>query len=199
MKSLSQLRQMLYGRFIGLLRSGESCTTSQQERHDLQQLSPHILVGSTVLLKKCAHEGRHKLEDKYNREPFIVVGVNEGLDVYSIRPLLGGAVRTVNRRLLILDPRQPFPYLPGEDSQDIPEDVVAEEGDLEPDDWGDDDVDEDMDRHTLIPYWMFHEPRREETTPQADPPCQSIRRSARTTKGQHSNPTHLPRSSIPNP
>ena len=34
-------------------------------------------VGSQVLLRKCAFKGHHKIQDKYERDPYIVVWTNE--------------------------------------------------------------------------------------------------------------------------
>lgn len=70
-------------------------------------MSNKIEVGNQVLLKKCAFTDRHKLEDLFHRDPFIVVGVSAEGDVYKIRPVLGGPEQNVNRKLLIQDPREP--------------------------------------------------------------------------------------------
>ena len=32
-----------------------------------------IPVGAQVLLRRCAFKGRHKLQDAYGREPYVVV------------------------------------------------------------------------------------------------------------------------------
>lgn len=54
-----------------------------------------IAVGSQVLLRKCAFKGRHKIQDRYEREPYVVVWTNEQGDVYKIRPVNGGGEKTV--------------------------------------------------------------------------------------------------------
>ncbi|XP_041482019.1 uncharacterized protein LOC121429155 [Lytechinus variegatus] len=99
----------------------EMIQNSEKMRHDALPMSSPLNIGARVLLKKCAFEGRHKLEDKVLRDPFIVTAVNEMGDVYKIRPMFGGPTKVVNRRLLIPDPREeiaiPTP-------QDKPEDRV---------------------------------------------------------------------------
>lgn len=57
------------------------------------------------------------LVDKYSRDPYVVLNVNNDGDVYTTRPLLGGATQTVNRRLLVLDPRGEEP----EDDSEVEE------------------------------------------------------------------------------
>ena len=78
---------------------------AEKTRHDARPMSTPISIGTRVLLRKCAFDGRHKLVDKFEREPYIVTSVNKAGDVYRIRPLFGGPTKTVNRRLLIPDPR----------------------------------------------------------------------------------------------
>lgn len=92
----------------------ERTETSQQkekEKHDVLPQSVPLEIGTQVLLKRCAFDGRHKLSDKFYRDPFTIVSVNQEQDVYSIRPLFGGPVQIVNRRLLIKDPREVVVHL----------------------------------------------------------------------------------------
>ena len=57
-------------------------------------------MGSYVYLKKCAFTRRHKLENVYLDEIYVVIWVNPTKDVYQIRPINGGPARVVNRRLI---------------------------------------------------------------------------------------------------
>ena len=59
---------------------------------------------SLVLISNCAFKGRHKLRDKYEKDSYVVIWVNEHGDVCHIRPVKGGQERTVNRKHLLLDP-----------------------------------------------------------------------------------------------
>lgn len=87
----------------------EAILRSEKIRHDALPMSSTLSIGTRVLIKKCAFEGRHKLDDKVLRDPFIITAVNDTGDVYKIRPMLGGPTKVVNRRLLIPDPREEMP------------------------------------------------------------------------------------------
>ena len=62
-------------------------------------------VGSRVLLKNCSFTGRHKLVNRYGDQCYVVVSANDDLNLYEIRPALGGPAKWLNRKLLVLDPR----------------------------------------------------------------------------------------------
>lgn len=152
---------------------------TRKARHDKQFISSPISVGQRVLLKNCAFTTRHKLEDIYDREPYVVEWVNKEKDVYCIRPSMGGPTKTVNRKLLIEDIRDEASSV-----QEIPgtslEPTVEET--------------EDLEQESLIfqiPYWMF----KQDAIPDESPVPQ-LRRSKRHNKGHHSNPAHLPRSTL---
>ena len=67
-------------------------------------LSRVIPTGTQVLLKRSAFSGRHKIQDVYESDRYVVVWHNEEEDVYAIRPVKGGSEKIVNRRLLRVDP-----------------------------------------------------------------------------------------------
>ncbi|PIK33447.1 putative transposon Ty3-I Gag-Pol polyprotein [Apostichopus japonicus] len=165
-------------------------TSKEKEKAKYDQLpqSTPLEVGARVLLRRTAFDGRHKLEDKFRRDPFVIVRVNPEGDVYGIRPLLGGPIQTVNRRLLTEDPRDvqqvEDPELAINEQEDILEETEPE--DIQP----------------ILPWWFFLEQGRpRENEPEGDPiadPQVVLRRSARQTKGMHSNPCNLPRSVLHN-
>lgn len=73
---------------------------------NLARMSPPLSVGDLVLLKRQHFEGRHKLEDLYFPDPYIISDVNVDGDVYKIKPLTGtGKSKWVNRRSIIDDLR----------------------------------------------------------------------------------------------
>ncbi|XP_038053942.1 uncharacterized protein LOC119726358 [Patiria miniata] len=63
-----------------------------------------ISIGAQVLKRRCAFSGRHKLQDKYEHDPYVVTWVNEHRDVYKIRPITGGPEVPINRKYLRIDP-----------------------------------------------------------------------------------------------
>lgn len=185
----------------------ESALQAEKKRHDRLPMSTPIEVGMKVLLKRCAFQGRHKLADKYHRDTFVVVWTNKEADVLGIRPLFGGPVQTVNRSLLIRDPRElPSTSLKdGSQSEDeadlgdLPltplENGSQAENEVDQDGDTDQDTTDDYGSQILIPPWLFAHSRSTDhrDTDVGTPTPLSPRRSARSTKGQHSNPFKLPR------
>ena len=55
-----------------------------------------------VLVKIVAHKGRHKLQDKWEPEEYVVVEQPiAGTPVYRVQPVRGGNIRTLHRNLLL--------------------------------------------------------------------------------------------------
>ena len=55
-----------------------------------------------VLVKIVAHKGRHKLQDKWEPEEYVVVEQPiAGTPVYRVQPVTGGNIRTLHRNLLL--------------------------------------------------------------------------------------------------
>ena len=146
------------------------------KRHENGLKEKDIKVGQSILLRSTAFTGRHKLSDKFHRDPYVVISINEEGDVYDIRPTHGGPVKRVNKKLLLIHPRANevpadppdfwMPYREDEEIQDSAE-----------------DADEDDD----LPLWYFPEC---ENMPDSRQP--TTRRSNRPTKGIHSNPAPSP-------
>ncbi|XP_071955782.1 uncharacterized protein [Antedon mediterranea] len=163
---------------------------SDKRLHDDRVVkSKPFKVGEQVLLKQTAFTGRHKLVDRYHREPYIIEDVNREEDVYKIRPALGGKVKTVNRKLIIQDPRDeileewPMPLRPEVDEENkMP---LRPEVDEENDCNDSSDEEEDFLLQIEIPEMPDRVVEQE-----IDP----VRRSVRVNKGTHSNPGQWPRS-----
>ena len=55
-----------------------------------------------ILVKIVAHKGRHKLQDKWEPEEYVVVEQPiAGTPVYRVQPVTGGNIRTLHRNLLL--------------------------------------------------------------------------------------------------
>ena len=53
-------------------------------------------------MKIVAHKGRHKLQDKWEPEEYVVVEQPiAGTPVYKVKPVTGGNIRTLHRNLLL--------------------------------------------------------------------------------------------------
>ena len=145
----------------------------------------HIDIGERVYLKSHPH-GRKKIQDRWNNKVYKVI--NRRDNVYQVEPADGtGQTKTVNRAELQVCPkpalRQPVPRRPRPDRAppllDSSSDESSEEGDV-----------------------VVHiHPRAIEEGPQArpapdEPPRPPVRRSVRTTRGQHRNRFRELRSTI---
>ena len=147
---------------------------ADKQRWDRRAFARSIPVGERVLLKQCAFPGRHKLSNQYGEISHVVVRIKAEENLYEVRPALGGELKWVNRKMLVLDPRGKPPDQPI-GLNVLPE---AQPSDLEEsDDEG--PVDPALDEPPMPVRLM--------------PNQVSNRRSTRTNRGQHSNPAHLPR------
>eukprot|EP00057_Strongylocentrotus_purpuratus_P010055 XP_011664529.1 PREDICTED: transposon Ty3-I Gag-Pol polyprotein [Strongylocentrotus purpuratus] len=160
-------------------------------KHDKQVKSSPLEVGQQVLLKRMAFTTRHKLKDKFYRDPYVIVDVNREGDVYSIRPIHGGKVKTVNRKLLIPDPRS---------SNAVVEPPIQiwqsnDEDRSQSSDSGTDESSSEEEGHDIFQFYPLSLNEQEAA---CQVQTQNTRRSNRLTKGVHGNPYHLPRSTLPN-
>lgn len=82
-----------------------------------------VLPGDRVLIRNLSFTGKHKLEDKWNSTPYIVLEKLDNLPVYKLKPEKGpGGVRTMHRdhllpiggsvRMSTPDKRQEVPQRP---------------------------------------------------------------------------------------
>ena len=166
---------------LAISRMKASCDRDKM-RYDKKAKAKPLEVGDNVLLKQCAFLNRHKLENQYKEQKYVVVSMNTEGDVYTIRPSRGGPELTVNRKLLIIDPRG-----------------------IEPDDegpvlWLDDsssDVDSSSSEEETFPMWWTLEAKPSESpmrVPKGEKQSNPVapRRSQRANKGVHNNPAHWP-------
>ena len=59
-------------------------------------------MNDLVLVKIVAHKARHKIQDKWESEEYIVIEQPiPGTPVYRVRPVTGTKVRTLHRNLLL--------------------------------------------------------------------------------------------------
>ena len=70
--------------------------------YDKSIRGPQLQEGDIVLVKIVAHKGRHKLQDKWEPEEYVVVGQPiAGTPVYRVQPVTEGNIRTLHRNLLL--------------------------------------------------------------------------------------------------
>ena len=78
----------------------------QQARHrglyDLKCRGATLSVGDLVLVKQTAWKGRHKIQDRWEREEYQVVGQpTPGVPVYTVKSLSEGKTKVLHRNLLL--------------------------------------------------------------------------------------------------
>ena len=75
----------------------------QKEHYDLKSRGAVLEVGDRVLVKVVVFDGRHKLADKWEDEPYVIISQpNEGVPVYEVRREDGqGRKRVLHRNLLL--------------------------------------------------------------------------------------------------
>ena len=70
--------------------------------YDKSIKGPLLQVNDLVLVKIVAHKARHKIQDKWESEEYIVIEQPiPGTPVYRVRPVTGTKVRTLHRNLLL--------------------------------------------------------------------------------------------------
>ena len=70
--------------------------------YDKSVKGPQLQVNDLVLVKIVAHKARHKIQDKWESEEYIIIEQPiPGTPVYRVRPVTGTKVRTLHRNLLL--------------------------------------------------------------------------------------------------
>ena len=70
--------------------------------YDKSIKGPQLQQKDVLLVKIVAHKGRHKLQDKWEPEEYVVVEQPiAGTPVYKVQPVNGGSIRMLHRNLLL--------------------------------------------------------------------------------------------------
>ena len=87
-----QQQHELMERAYKLVSQRQNVTALKEEkRQKLKEKTVSVVkMGDRVLLRRDAFTGRHKLKDKFDETPYVVVAQNKEGDVYQIRLVLGG-------------------------------------------------------------------------------------------------------------
>ena len=77
-------------------------TQKYKSSYDKSIKGPQLHEKDIVLVNVVAHKGRHKLQDKWEPEEYVVIEQPiAGTPVYKVQPVNGGNVRTLHRNLLL--------------------------------------------------------------------------------------------------
>jgi hypothetical protein len=129
----------------------------QKDNYDNKVCGGTVQVGDRVLVKVVSFEGKHKLADRWEHDPYVVLSQpNEGIPVFKVRKENNeGRTRTLHRNLLlpigfICDKPTPAPRKPkhrprAKPAKDIDKELVPTQPDNveeseEESDWGGYDI-----------------------------------------------------------
>ena len=83
-----------------------------KDNYDKKVKENKLEVGDIVLVRKVGLKGRHKLADKWEREPYVIVGIpDQNVPVYQVQlESTKGPIRTLHRNFIL-----PFVSIPAQD------------------------------------------------------------------------------------
>ncbi|XP_021345408.1 uncharacterized protein LOC110445231 [Mizuhopecten yessoensis] len=114
-KYVDDLRQRLLYAYDLAAKHSAQAKNRQKKHYDSRVREAVLNIGDRVLVKILAFEGKHKLTNKWEEDPYIVTGQpNADIPAYTVRKENGeGRIRTLHRNLLLpigcIDTRQRQP------------------------------------------------------------------------------------------
>ena len=98
---VQKLRRLNYA-FQKATKVANQQANKYKSSYDKSIRGPQLQEKDIVLVKIVAHKGRHKLQDKWEPEEYVVVEQPiAGTPVYRVQPLTGENIRTLHRNLLL--------------------------------------------------------------------------------------------------
>ena len=99
---VQKLRRRLNYAFQKATKVANQQANKYKSSYDKSIKGPQLQEKDLVLVKIVAHKGRHKLQDKWEPEEYVVVEQPiAGTPVYRVQPVTGGDIRTLYRNLLL--------------------------------------------------------------------------------------------------
>ena len=99
---VQKLRRRLNYAFQKATKVANQQASKYKSSYDKSIKGPQLQEKDLVLVKIVAHKGRHKLQDKWEPEEYVVVEQPiAGTPVYRVQPITGGNIRTLHRNLLL--------------------------------------------------------------------------------------------------
>ena len=99
---IQKMRRRLNYAFQKATKVANQQANKYKSSYDKSVKGPQLQEKDLVLVKIVAHKGRHKLQDKWEPEEYIVVEQPiAGTPVYRVQPVTGGNIRTLHRNLLL--------------------------------------------------------------------------------------------------
>ena len=99
---VQKLRRRLNYAFQKATKVANQKANKYKSSYDKSIKGPQLQEKDLVLVKIVAHKGRHKLQDKWEPEEYVVVEQPiAGTPVYRVQPVTVGNIRTLHRNLLL--------------------------------------------------------------------------------------------------
>ena len=99
---IQKLRRRLNYSFQKANKYSNQQAKKYKQGYDKSVKGPQLHENDLVLVKIVAHKGRHKLQDRWEPEEYVVIEQPiAGTPVYKVKPVNGNNVRTLHRNLLL--------------------------------------------------------------------------------------------------
>ena len=99
---IQKLRRRLNYAFQKASKYSDQKAKKYKQGYDKSVKRPQLHENDLVLVKIVAHKGRHKLQDRWEPEEYVVIEQPiAGTPVYKVKPVNGNNVRTLHRNLLL--------------------------------------------------------------------------------------------------
>ena len=99
---IQKLRRRLNYAFQKASKYSDQQAKKYKQGYDKSVKGPQLHENDLVLVKIVAHKGRHKLQDRWEPEEYLVIEQPiAGTPVYKVKPVNGNNVRTLHRNLLL--------------------------------------------------------------------------------------------------
>ena len=99
---IQKLRRRLNCAFQKASKYSDQQAKKYKQGYDKSVKGPQLHVNDLVLVKIVAHKGRHKLQDRWEPEEYVVIEQPiTGTPVYKVKPVNGNNIRTLHRNLLL--------------------------------------------------------------------------------------------------
>ena len=99
---IQKLRRRLNYAFQKASKYSDQQAKKYKQGYDKSVKGRQLHENDLVLVKIVAHKGRHKLQDRWEPEEYVVIGQPiAGTPVYKVKPVNGSNVRTLHRNLLL--------------------------------------------------------------------------------------------------
>ena len=99
---IQKLRRRLNYAFQKASKYSDQQAKKYKQGYDKSVKGPQLHENDLVLVNIVAHKGRHKLQDRWEPEEYVVIEQPiAGTPVYKVKPVNGNNVRTLHRNLLL--------------------------------------------------------------------------------------------------